>query len=480
LKIAVIGGGITGLSAAYYVLKKARELQVPVELTLIEQSGRLGGKINTLHRDGFVIERGPDSFLSRKPAILELVRDLGLERELTGTNPQATANYIVRHGRLHLMPRGLALGIPTEIGPFVRTGLLSPIGKLRAGLDLLLPRRKADRDESLGRFIERRLGKQMLTQIAEPLLAGIYAGDTASLSLRATFPQFHEMESRYRSLIIGTIAGKRRPAPVKSTSAPGPGTSAVIPQSLFLTFKQGLNTLVDQLSEELIGHRILTGQPVKLIFKTPYGYVIALDHMEPLQVDGIVLATPAGAAAQLLPGMSTTSKLEQIPYASVANVVLAYDRPDVPHPLDGSGFLVPRTEGRSMTACTWTSSKWLHTSPPNKVLLRVYIGRSGSQEHVKWTDQDLLSAARHDLQYLMGIEAPPLFGEITRLPRSMPQYPVGHLEQLKLIRAEMDVRYPGVFLCGAGYEGVGIPDCVRQGKEAAERLVGELASRQET
>jgi oxygen-dependent protoporphyrinogen oxidase len=176
--------------------------------------------------------------------------------------------------------------------------------------------------------------------------------------------------------------------------------------------------------------------------------------------------------------MSTASKLEHIPYASVANVVLAYDRKDVPHPLDGSGFLVPRTEGRSITACTWTSSKWLHTAPSNKVLLRVYIGRSGSQEHTQWTDKELLAVARNDLQHIMGIEAAPLFSEITRLPRSMPQYPVGHLDQLKRVRSELKVRYPEVFLCGAGYEGVGIPDCVRQGKEAAERLVGELASRQ--
>ena len=215
-KVVVVGGGITGLSAAFYAQKFFREKNLPLELTVVEKSETLGGKIQTLRKDGFIIERGPDSFLSRKTPILDITKDLNMEDQLVALNPKAKKTYIIKKGKLHTMPQGLILGIPTEVAPFVTTGLISPLGKLRAGMDLLLKKREENTDESLGQFIERRLGKEVLDSIAEPLLAGIYAGDTRQLSLRATFPQFHGIEKKYRSMILGTVSYTHLTLPTKA------------------------------------------------------------------------------------------------------------------------------------------------------------------------------------------------------------------------------------------------------------------------
>lgn len=464
-KIVVIGGGIAGLSAAFYTQKLFGEQQIPVEITIVEKGQTLGGKIRTLHRDGFIIERGPDSFMARKLPMITLTKELGLEEELTATNPKAKTNYILHKGRLHQMPLGLILGVPTEITPFMKTGLLSPLGKARAALDLLLPKKQNLSDESLGSFIERRLGREVLEQISEPLLAGIYAGDTKHLSLQATFPQFVELEKKYRSLILGMLAGKKKP------SNNNEGLPAIAKGSLFLTYKKGLTTVVDYLTKALDTQRITTGVGVVGIKKEGQGYQINLDEGSELQADGVIMAVPTYSAAGLLGDVPAAKWLERIPYVSVANIALAFDRKDITHPLEGSGFVVPRKEGRTITACSWISSKWLHTAPEGKILLRAYVGHLGSQEWVHYSDEQLLSKVRKDLLDIMDIAAEPTFYEITRWHQSMPQYPVGHVEQLKVLREELFSQKPGLFLCGAGYQGVGIPDCVQQGKNAAQQLL---------
>ncbi|MGG4144106.1 protoporphyrinogen oxidase [Paenibacillus algorifonticola] len=420
-QIIIIGGGITGLSAAFYMRKLLDGQQMSAEITLIEKSSSLGGKIKTLRRDGFLIEQGPDSFMARKQPILDLTRELGLEPELVAANPKAKANYILHKGRLHQMPMGLMLGIPTEVTPFMKTGL----------------------------------------------------GDAKALSLQATFPQFRQLEQRHRSLILGMLASKKQAREMPKE------LPEIARRSLFLTFKGGLGSLIERLDEQLCSIRRLTGQAVKEVRREGQRYRVRLEHGEELQADGVIMALPAYETAVLLEGSAgmqvqtqgSIQALRGIPYVSVANIALAFKPQDIKLPLSGFGFVVPRSEGRLITACTWTSSKWLHTAPNGHVLLRAYIGHAGAQAWAKLTDRELLDAVRQDLQAIMGIKAEPLFTELTRWERSMPQYPVGHLEQLARLREGLAASHPGLWLCGSGYEGVGLPDCIGQGRRAAEALL---------
>jgi oxygen-dependent protoporphyrinogen oxidase len=459
--IVVLGGGITGLSAAFYLKKMAEERGQRIRITVVEKSGSFGGKIDTLHRDGFVIEKGPDSFLARKLPIMELTRDLGLEDQLVPTNPNAKKTYILHKGKLHRMPPGLVLGIPTEISPFVKTGLLSITGKARAALDLVLPRRTDPGDESLGAFLERRLGKEVLQQIAEPLLAGIYAGDTYALSVMATFPQFRSLEQKYRSLILGMVKSKKTDAEESRT------LPEVARTSVFLNYRNGMQTLVNGLVKALDNVKLLTSCGARSVEKDGAVYRIAFENGQMEQADAVIAALPAYVIADLLSSVPGIEALQAIDYSSVANVVMAFDGKDINYPFDGSGFVVPRKEGRFITACTWTSTKWLHTAPRDKVLLRCYIGRFGDERWMGMNENELVRKVRQDIQDIMGIDAQPLFHEITPMQRSMPQYPVGHLERIKRVREQLASVMPNVFVTGAAFHGVGIPDCIRQGKEAA-------------
>ncbi|WP_110933389.1 protoporphyrinogen oxidase [Paenibacillus bouchesdurhonensis] len=465
-KVVIVGGGLTGLSAAFYIRKFYKEKGCKPEIIILEKDKVLGGKIETLHRDGFVIEKGPDSFLARKTAMIDLAHELEIDHELVSTNPEAKKTYIVNQGRLHPMPSGLVLGVPTELGPFLKTGLVSWRGKFRALMDLVRAPRQSAEDESLGDFIERRLGAEVLSNMTEPLLAGIYAGDTYRLSLQSTFPQFGEMERKYGSLIKGMMTGKK---PVETHT----GTK----KSAFLTFRQGLQSLVHALVHDLddVGQRLETKvSSIEHTGNDQAGYTVVLASGERIFADDVVVTTPAFAAADLLRPLVDVSELDAINYVSVANVVLAFEREDVSGSFDGSGFLVPRKEGRNITACTWTGVKWLHTSPEDKMLLRCYVGRFGDEEKVSYPDADLIELVRKDLRELMNITAEPLFVEITRLPKSMPQYPVHHLQHIAEFRDRLNRELPGVYATGAAFDGVGLPDCIRQAKEMAEQMADKL------
>ena len=465
--IVIVGGGITGLAAAYTLATDPRARTLGLACTVVERDGRLGGKLQTEHIHGCVVETGPDSFLATKPAAADLCRAVGLGDRLIGTLP-GRAVYMAYGGRLHPLPDGLAMGVPGRLLPMLRTGLLSATEKARLGLDLVLPRGGANGDESVGALLRRRLGGAAVDRLAGPLLAGIYAGDADALSSRATFPQLREWEASHRSLILGALAQRRR--------APGRQAGA---SPLFLSLVGGVGELVASLAASLRETTILTGRVAsRILRRTDRGrmaYAVALDDGRLLEADALLLATPAFVTADLLDRLapSVAAGLRDIPYASTAAVTLGYRRAGIRHALDGHGFVVARNEPLRVTACTWVSSKWPHRAPPELALLRCYLGRANSDAVVEEDDDRLVSVVRDDLRATMGVDADPVFAVATRWRRAMPQYLPGHLDRLESINAGMrELR--GVALAGAGYRGVGIPDCIRQGAEAAGTLLDAL------
>ncbi len=478
-RVAVLGGGITGLSAAFYLLKLAKERGETVEVTVLEGSDRLGGRIHTLRRDGFVIERGPDSFLARKLPMIRLAEELGLIGDLTGTNPQAKKTYISREGKLVSMPQGLVMGVPTDSDKFMQTELVSEQGKLRALQESELPGESKAEDDSVGAFLERRMGKEMVERVFEPLLAGIHAGDLYKLGLEATFPQFKRMVEEHGSLIAGTRAAQQNAAAAAKTGGGASVSSAApeLPASVFLTFTNGLSSVIEALEQRIRaeGGNIRLEAKVREIepIAEPKEAAYRLHMLDGTvcEADQVVVTLPAYVAAELLAPHMDVSALSAIRYVSVANVVLGYAADGFGHELDGSGFLVPRGEKRLITASTWTSAKWRHTAPEDKRLIRCYVGRANDEQGVELDDEAMTAAVRGDLRDLMGLEAQPEFVEITRLRRSMPQYPVGHVGAIADFRAELAQKLPGLFATGAAFEAVGLPDCVAQGKEAAEALL---------
>ncbi|THF79929.1 protoporphyrinogen oxidase [Cohnella fermenti] len=475
-RVAILGGGITGLSAAFYLKRHARERNMDVEVTVLEASGRLGGKVNTLRKEGFVIERGPDSFLGRKLPMLHLARDLGLLDELVGTNPQATKTYLASGGSLKPMPKGINLGIPNNLGLFARTSLVSPHGKLRALDEMRIAPREGDGDESIGAFLERRLGREMVEKIAEPLLAGIHSGDLYKLGLAATFPEFREMEKKHGSLIRGMMEAKRL-APTAGAQAAKARAEAVggypIPPTVFLTFRNGLSTVIEALEKHLRedGTEIRLGGEVVRLEKASAAYRLHLKDGSALEADAVLLTMPGYASLPLLAPHMELGPLGDMEYVSVANVVFAYDGKGFGHRLDGAGFLVPHSEGLTITASTWTSAKWGHTAPADKRLIRCYVGHAGDDSDVELSDEEMTDRVRSDLRTLMGLAAEPQFVEITRLRRGMPQYGIGHAEHVAAFRKRLAAALPGIFATGASFDAVGLPDCVRMGQDAAEQLL---------
>jgi oxygen-dependent protoporphyrinogen oxidase len=484
--VIIIGGGITGLAAAYAVATDPRARTAGVRCILVESEGRLGGKLLTEYIDGCLVENGPDSLLSTKPWAADLCRRLGLGDRLIPTQP-GRAVYVWHRGRLHPLPEGMAFGIPTRLGPMVRTGLLSPPEKLRAAADLILPRKRDLDDETIGGQLRRRLGDAVVDRLAGPLLGGIYAGDPDDLSVRATFPLLVEWETEYRSLILAALA--RRRAREMSAAAPAgaaahQGSTAAAPPHqhgpapMFLSLIGGLGEMVAALEAALEGTAILTGRTAQRLVAhpgPPTRYHVTLDDGRTLGAHALLLATPAYVSARLLEPLApaVADAMRQIPYVSTAAVTLAFPRAEVAHPLDGHGFVVARGSPLAITACTWVSSKWPHRAPPDVALIRCYLGRAGREEIVEQDDARLVDLVRTDLRATMGVEARPLFARVARWFKAMPQYPAGHLERVQAIEAGLQ-EIPGLAAAGAGYRGIGIPDCIRQGTAAANRLLGHV------
>ncbi len=456
-KIVVIGGGITGLTSAFYLEKIAERKNIQIDVTVLEAEDRFGGKIRTVNKEGFVIERGPDSFLKRKRAALELIEALGLENDVVSNNTGRA--FILKSGELHPIPEASVMGVPTQLKPILSSELLSDDGKASVLNDLFIPPLPAFEDISVGSFFKKRLGKEIVDHIISPLLSGIYAGDIDKLSLSATQPQFIDVERKAGSLIMG-FNGK---APKKTQSGQ------------FATLKSGLSTLVDQLLVSIKGD-CLTGANVMSIEKAEEAsqYSVTLKEGKVLQADGIIMTSPVEQAAKLLPDAPFLIRESADPNTSVATIAMAFNSEDVILPEHGTGFVVSRKERVSITASTWTHLKWPHTVPDGKVLLRAYVGKAGEEHILEHSDEELVKQALEELKKVLRISGQPLFSLVSRWNEAMPQYPVGHVKWLKYIEEHMSKSYPNVYLAGASYDGVGLPDCIRQGKQRAEQIMESL------
>lgn len=455
--IAVIGGGITGLSAAYTLLQ-AQQAGADVNITLIEKSDCLGGKIGTVRADGNVIESGPDSFLARKPAALELCAELGLTDQLVETSPLAAKTFLVHDLQLHPFPSGTYMGIPMYEEVIRDTDLLTQEGKNRALEDFAMSNQSPLEDESLGRFLTRRLGREMVERIAEAVVSGIYGGHADQLGLLATFPEFRNLEQEYGSLLLGLQEYTKK----ARERIRGPQ------QSAFRSLKNGLQTIIDQLEKELKAIHMLRGVAVSHIEEDiTHGYQLSLSTGDSMHVDAIIVTTPAFVTAKMFKHKPLTALLDQIPYGSVAIVTLLFDAQHFQVTLEGSGFVVPRIEQTTITACTWLSSKWPHSTGGQDVALRCFVGRSDDASILLETDEMIVERVLDDLHKIMGSTAVPKRTWVNRWESSMPQYTVGHLERLHMIEDIIASDYPGVMITGAAFRGVGIPDCIAQGKKAA-------------
>lgn len=478
-KIVVIGGGIAGLAAAYYAQKMARETGQQCSLTLIEKDPRWGGKIITERINGFVVEGGPDTFLATKPWAVNLCRELGLAERLHGTNPHQKNTYILRHGRLHPLPEGLTMMIPTRFSPMLRTSLLSWPAKARMGLDFVIPPLAKDGDESLGAFVSRRLGRQAYENLIEPLMSGIYAGDGDQLSLQATFPYLRELEIKHGGLVKGALATRRQLIRQSKSQLNKTPVDSRKPanRSIFLTPTTGLAEIVEALLDQLLAAKVVlrAGVSVKEITRAEgeaIGYLVRLSGGETVQADGLVLATPPFISAELLADLDSqlSGELAEIPFVSTATISLAYHLNDLPRPLNGYGYVIPRREGRKALACTWTSTKFPHRAPQGFSLLRVFAGRAGQEDQLSWDEAGLLVLAREELRITMGITAEPVFSRVYIWERAMPQYNLGHPARLERIDARL-AQWPGIALAGNGYRGIGIPDCIYSGEQAARKVL---------
>lgn len=472
-RVVIVGGGITGLALAH-ALEKAEE---PVRVRLVEGSEHLGGNMQTVRHNGYVIDAGPDAWVSTKPHATRLAREVGLGDELIGTRPDTRKVYIVWKKELHPMPEGLVLGVPTEWRPMAETTLLGVDAKLRALMDLVVPKKnlEGDNDESIGSFIGRRLGSDISDRIAGPLLGGIFAGDADSLSIKACVPQFVEAEAKYGSLVLAMRALREAR---KKQAAEGEREA-----SAFTSLKRGVGDLVVNVAHKLRDAEVTTGDPALRVARLPEGdergrWVVTTAKGEVLHADDVALTTPAHAAAKMLEGVDPTlvSMLADVGYVSTATIFLAYRKYDVRHPLDAVGFLVPKGEGRPILACTFVSSKWDHRAPSGQVLLRVFVG-GANQEHVLQRDDDeLVELAREQLLDLLGIDRAPMFTKVFRWKKASPQPTVGHLARMRSV-LERVATHPGLHVGGNGYVGTGIPDAIKQGEEIAGRIEALRKSR---
>ena len=468
----MVGGGIAGLAAAHRLIELNKEKSLDIEVVLLEASARLGGTIATERVGDFLVEAGPDSFITEKPWALRLCARLGLSSRLVSTEAAYQKIYVVHKGRLEPLPEGFFLLAPTRFWPFVQTPLFSLTGKLRMAAEIFLPRGAVNGDESLGAFVRRRFGAEALDRVAQPLVGGIYAADPDKLSLSAAMPRFKEMERAHRSVILSMVSEQRRRARNREA---GSGAR----WSLFVTLVGGMQELVDRIASRLPEGCVRLHTPIAgLIRDTDKNlWKVTTRRNESLEVDAVVLATPSFQTAETIGDVASSAAdaLKQITYASTATVSLAFRQKDFPRPLDSFGFVVPAIESRKIMACTFSSLKYPGRAPEGHVLLRGFVGGSLQPKLFQDDDATMEKHVRDELASLLGVVAQPVFSRVWRYPNSMPQYHVGHQTRIQQIEAQL-AKFPSLALAGNAYHGVGIADCVRTGEEAAERIINRLYS----
>jgi oxygen-dependent protoporphyrinogen oxidase len=482
--IVVVGGGVTGLTSAYALHTRRPELKV----VLLEARARLGGNIRTERVDEHLIDAGPDSFLRTKPEAAALCRELGLETEFLTTRPEARSAYIVHHGKLERLPAGMVLAVPTRLGPMLTTPLLSFPSKLRVLADVFVSKPERPSDESIGSFLTRRFGAEAASRIGAPLLGGIYAGDITELSVRATFPQLADLEDRFGSVIYGLFAAQRaRASGVSAVNGGAEGgrirrTRELVrwmrretehAPSPFLSLRGGLGALIERLAQRLPEGAVRSDSGVSAIEREGDRYLVRSERGV-VRARGVVLAAPAHAAARALPKGILAALLGEIPYVSTATVFFAFDERAIARKLDALGFIVPAGESE-LLAGTWVSSKWESRAPEGSALVRAFLGGSRHAEILARSDAELTELALRELVRLMGPLGEPRFARVYRHIDANPQPTVGHPARLERIRAEL-THLPGLALAGAAYDGIGIPDCVRQGRAAAEMVIAQIGT----
>jgi oxygen-dependent protoporphyrinogen oxidase len=459
IRIAIIGGGISGLTAAF-TLEEHRRTGA-VDYTLYESSPHLGGVLRTEHIDGCVVEAGPDSFITEKPWAADLCRALGLGDQLIGSNDSDRKTYILLHGRLIPMPDGLMFMVPTKILPTGLSPLFSLTTKLRMAQELLHPPRAAGADESVPSLVERHYGAEMVDRLADPLLSGIYGGEAASLSVRAVLPRFAEMERTHGSLGRAMLAARNRMSHPADQPAP----------PLFTSLKNGMQQLVETLVPRLNASSLATKTSVQSIHLEAGGWTVSAglksDHF-----DAVILAVPTHAAAELLSISSPqlSAELSAINYTSSITIGLGYNRQVRQSLPPGFGFLVPRSEGKRLLAATFVHNKFPHRAPEDRALLRCFFAGSNAENLWPLSDDAIVAVVRNELQQILGLRAEPLFARVYKWKSAMAQYGVGHLERLDRIQ-RLRQQLPKLALAGNGYRGIGIPDCIRSAQEAVRQVL---------
>jgi oxygen-dependent protoporphyrinogen oxidase len=465
-RVIVVGGGIAGLAAAWRLQTSFHSSQIPLNLLLMEASPQTGGVLKSALREGFLLEMGPDCFISEKPRGIGLCRELGLEAELIGTRKDFRRSFILRNGKFHPVPEGFYLMGPSKTRPFLESGLLTWRGKLRAMCEPLIPSRPLS-DESLASFVRRRFGQELLDWMAQPLVAGIYGANPEHLSLRATFPKFLELERTYGSVVFG----------LKKRSSQATGQASGARYSLFVSLRHGVQHLADTLASKIGSTLIRTQTRVKEVRPSDGVWHVVKASGEVLVADAVCLALPSYAAAELTRTFDPdlTTELSAIDYAPAATVNYAFREMDVKRPLGGVGFVVPQKEKRLVLGCTLVQNKFEGRVPKGFILMRAFLGGENGPAWVHESDESLTNKVFAELKEWLGIAGKPLFAQIARYERALPQYSLGHLERVLRMEERM-FRHKGLALAGNYQHGVGIPDSIESGERAADQLFKQMTS----